>query len=105
MEVRVHDMRAHSTRVLIRHLRALGLAKHIFVGVVDLQKRLSLMRYSTKLYLVGHGVLTYVRAPAPICPFSVDRLIQRVVVCTTVLSRAIERSCSISSGCASLRIR
>ena len=44
------------------------MAKHVFVGVVDLQKELSLVQYSTKLYLVGHGALGYVGASAPTHP-------------------------------------
>jgi len=41
------------------------LEKHIFVGIVDLDRCLSLLQHSTKLYLVNHGALAYV-------PFSVD---------------------------------
>jgi len=41
------------------------LEKHIFVGIVDLDRCLSLLQHSTKLYLVNHGVLAYV-------PFAVD---------------------------------
>ncbi|KAI0053206.1 DNA mismatch repair protein MutL [Auriscalpium vulgare] len=33
------------------------LEKHIFVGVVDVQRELSLIQHSTKLYLVSHGAL------------------------------------------------
>ncbi|KAF9457554.1 DNA mismatch repair protein MutL [Collybia nuda] len=33
------------------------LEKHIFVGIVDLPRSLSLVQYSTKLYLVNHGSL------------------------------------------------
>ncbi|KAI0065271.1 DNA mismatch repair protein MutL [Artomyces pyxidatus] len=33
------------------------LDKHTFVGVVDLQRELSLVQHSTKLYLVNHGAL------------------------------------------------
>ncbi|KAF8156932.1 DNA binding protein [Crassisporium funariophilum] len=33
------------------------LEKHIFVGIVDLQRCLSLIQYSTKLYLVNHDAL------------------------------------------------
>jgi DNA mismatch repair protein MLH1 len=36
------------------------LEKHIFVGIVDLPRSLSLVQYSTKLYLVNHGSLAYV---------------------------------------------
>lgn len=31
--------------------------KHIFVGIVDMDRCLSLLQYSTKLYLVNHGAL------------------------------------------------
>jgi len=34
------------------------LENHIFVGVVDLDRCLSLLQHSTKLYLVNHGALT-----------------------------------------------
>lgn len=33
------------------------LEKHIFVGIVDLERCLSLIQYSTKLYLLNHGAL------------------------------------------------
>ncbi|KAG7091898.1 hypothetical protein E1B28_008298 [Marasmius oreades] len=36
------------------------LEKHIFVGIVDLDRCLSLVQHSTKLYLVNHGALAYV---------------------------------------------
>lgn len=36
------------------------LEKHTFVGIVDLPRSLSLIQYSTKLYLVNHGSLAYV---------------------------------------------
>ena len=36
------------------------LEKHTFVGIVDLPRSLSLVQYSTKLYLVNHGSLAYV---------------------------------------------
>lgn len=36
------------------------LEKHTFVGIVDLNKCLSLIQHSTKLYLVNHGALAYV---------------------------------------------
>lgn len=36
------------------------LEKHIFVGIVDLHRCLSLIQYSTKLYLVNHDALAYV---------------------------------------------
>ena len=36
------------------------LEKHIFVGIVDLDRCLSLLQHSTKLYLVNHGALAYV---------------------------------------------
>jgi len=36
------------------------LEKHIFVGIVDLHRCLSLVQYSTKLYLVNHDALAYV---------------------------------------------
>lgn len=35
------------------------LEKHIFVGIVDLDRCLSLLQHSTKLYLVNHGALAY----------------------------------------------
>ncbi|KAJ7839580.1 histidine kinase-like ATPase [Mycena olivaceomarginata] len=35
------------------------LEKHTFVGIVDLNKCLSLIQHSTKLYLVNHGALAY----------------------------------------------
>ena len=34
--------------------------KHIFVGIVDLTKTLSLLQHSTRLYLVNHCSLAYV---------------------------------------------
>lgn len=34
------------------------LEKHIFVGIVDMDRCLSLIQHSTKLYLVNHGALT-----------------------------------------------
>ena len=37
------------------------LEKHTFVGIVDLDRCLSLIQHSTKLYLVNHGTLAYVR--------------------------------------------
>ena len=33
------------------------LQKHVFVGVVDLVRELSVLQVSTKLYLVNHGAL------------------------------------------------
>jgi len=36
------------------------LEKHTFVGIVDLPRSLSLIQYSTNLYLVNHGSLAYV---------------------------------------------
>jgi DNA mismatch repair protein MLH1 len=33
------------------------LEKHIFIGIVDIHKCLSLIQYSTKLYLVNHDAL------------------------------------------------
>lgn len=36
------------------------LENHIFVGIVDLNRTLSLLQHSTKLYLVNHGALAYV---------------------------------------------
>jgi DNA mismatch repair protein MLH1 len=36
------------------------LQKHVFVGVVDLDRELSVMQYLKKLYLVNHGTLAYV---------------------------------------------
>lgn len=33
------------------------LQKHVFVGVVDLARELSVLQVSTKLYLVNHGAL------------------------------------------------
>lgn len=33
------------------------LEKHVFVGIVDLDRCLSLLQHSTKLYLVNHGAL------------------------------------------------
>ena len=36
------------------------LEKHIFVGIVDLNRCLSLVQHSTKLYLVNHGALACV---------------------------------------------
>jgi hypothetical protein len=35
------------------------LEKHSFVGIVDLDRCLSLLQHSTKLYLVNHGALAY----------------------------------------------
>jgi hypothetical protein len=40
------------------------LEKHIFVGIVDLDRCLSLLQHSTNLYLVNHGALAYVPSPA-----------------------------------------
>lgn len=36
------------------------LQKHVFVGVVDLGRCLSLIQHAKKLYLVNHGALWYV---------------------------------------------
>lgn len=36
------------------------LQKHVFVGVVDLDRELSVVQYLKKLYLVNHGALAYV---------------------------------------------
>lgn len=36
------------------------LQKHVFVGVVDLDRELSVVQYQKKLYLVNHGALAYV---------------------------------------------
>jgi len=36
------------------------LEKHTFVGIVDTHKCLSLVQYSTNLYLVNHSSLAYV---------------------------------------------
>ena len=36
------------------------LLKHVFVGVVDLDRELSVVQYQKKLYLVNHGTLAYV---------------------------------------------
>lgn len=36
--------------------------KHVFVGIVDLPRCLSLIQHSTKLYLINHGALAYVRS-------------------------------------------
>jgi hypothetical protein len=33
------------------------LQKHVFVGIVDLVRELSVVQVSTKLYLVNHGAL------------------------------------------------
>jgi DNA mismatch repair protein MLH1 len=38
--------------------------KHTFVGIVDLPRSLSLIQYSTKLYLVNHGSLAYILIPS-----------------------------------------
>lgn len=38
------------------------LQKHVFVGIVDLGRCLSLVQHSKKLYLVNHGALAYVTA-------------------------------------------
>ncbi|KAF8518047.1 hypothetical protein BU17DRAFT_66740 [Hysterangium stoloniferum] len=35
------------------------LEKHVFVGIVDLHKCLSLVQHATKLYLINHGSLAY----------------------------------------------
>lgn len=37
---------------------------HVFVGIVDLSRCLSLVQHSTNLYLVNHGALAYVPSHA-----------------------------------------
>ncbi|KAG6820913.1 hypothetical protein H0H93_009687 [Arthromyces matolae] len=49
----VLDLRRAITKGKHRHLTEI-LEKHTFVGIVDLQRSLSLIQYSTELYLVNH---------------------------------------------------
>jgi len=39
------------------------LEKHTFVGIVDLERCLSLIQHSTNLYLVNHTALAFVHLP------------------------------------------
>lgn len=63
------------------------LQRHTFVGIVDVNKCLSLIQHSTKLYLVNHGAIAY--APVSACT---------ILTLTQGLPRAhTARSCSTSS--------
>lgn len=59
--------------------------KHVFVGVVDLDRELSVAQYQKKLYLVNHGALAYV---------------PRLERCDEIRPHLVSagRSCFISSG-------
>lgn len=41
------------------------LTHHVFVGIVDLNRGLSLMQHSTRLYLVNHIALAFVQTLLP----------------------------------------